>query len=104
MDEPELEVAPPSAPPPAAAKKTKVMSGTGGNCGVLIMGLTGKKKDKAAEIVARLRGISKPEALEIVSKANMVTVISGISRPEAEKAAALFQQIEVQAKITEKKG
>ena len=76
----------------------------GGSCNLIIMGVVGKKKDRAAEVVARLRGISKPEALELVSKANILTVLAGVSRADADKAFALFQQIEVQAKISREEG
>jgi hypothetical protein len=99
-DEPELDA---PAPPPAGAKKTRVMPGAGGgNCGLTIMGLVGKKKDRAADIVARIRGIPKAEAVDIV-KGNIAKVLENVSRADAEKAAALFQAEGLQAKITEKK-
>ncbi len=90
-------------PVPPDKKKTRIATGTG-SCNVMIMGLSSKnKKDRAAEVVARLRGISKPEALELVTKGNMVTVLSAVSRPDAENAVKAFKEVEVQAKIMEKK-
>jgi hypothetical protein len=89
-EEPALDVGP-ATPEPAAA------------CTVVVMGLVGKKKERAAEIVARLRGISKKDALDGL-KAPMVTVLQNVSRAEAEAALALFRQADVPAKITDKKG
>ncbi|HZU99789.1 MAG TPA: hypothetical protein VFF73_23960, partial [Planctomycetota bacterium] len=100
-DEPELEA--PAPPPPAGPKKTRVMPGAGGGtCGLTIMGLVGKKKDRAADIVAKIRGIPKAEAVDIV-KGNIAKVLENVSRADAEKAAALFQAEGLQVKITEKK-
>jgi hypothetical protein len=91
-EEPALDV---GAPPPAPAG--------GGACTVVVMGLVGKKKERAAEIIARLRGISKKDALDGL-KGPMVTVLKNVSRAEAEAALALFRQADVPAKITDKKG
>jgi hypothetical protein len=89
-EEPALDVGP-ATPEPAPV------------CTVVVMGLVGKKKERAAEIVARLRGISKKDALDGL-KAPMVTVLQNVSRAEAEAALALFRQADVPAKITDKKG
>src|SRR5581483_2496307 len=98
---------PPGAmmPPPGAnVRKTRMMPGKGGGggaFGLTLMGLQGKKRDRAAEVLARLRGCSKEEALGELT-GNVVSVLQGVSKSEAESWLALFTKAEIPAKITGK--
>jgi hypothetical protein len=103
----ELDVGASAPPPPAGPKKTMMMPArgvpAGGSFGVVVMGLQGKKRERAAEVLARLRGWSKEQALSALT-GNTVTVLQGVPRANAENAVALFQKADVPAKIIEQKG
>jgi hypothetical protein len=90
----ELDLGAPPPPPQRAPR---------GAFSLLIGGFQGPKKDKAAQVLAKLRTCSKNEAIEALA-ANVVTVLEGVTRAQAEQVGKLFQAIEVQVKITEKKG
>jgi hypothetical protein len=97
-------IPPTTSQPPAGFKKTRMMPGGrggGGNFGLVLMGLQGKKRDRAAEVLARLQGCSREDALAQLTGI-MVTVLQGVSKTEAESALALFTKAEVPAKVTGK--
>ena len=61
------------------------------------------KKQKAAEIIAEIQGISADEAMTLTDKI-VVKVASGVSKEAAEALAQRFREIGVPTRVTSPKG
>jgi len=84
------------APTPAAGPGV----GGEGACRVMIVGkIKGKKKQKAADLMAEYLGIGRDEALAELSSKNLVTVARDLTVRQAEQCEGRFAAIDVKVNI-----
>jgi serine/threonine protein kinase len=91
-----------AAPPPPARRPARKAAG-GATYGLVISGLGLKsKKDAAVKIVMILKGIDEKQARDMC-RSPVVPVLKGVSKEEADGAAAQFKAAKVNCRVTTKK-